>query len=240
MYIAELDNKLVVADLSVIPLWNTTSNQTVANSCFLSVDNYRDELIKFSGHTLNTCGVQLTPSNGTVALIQVPQGAFLYSERRGNITKCHERYVSITAHESCILMFDYSQLRLFLQSGNHTLLISGIRSNSSVPTCPGQTGQHEQHISRVSGMKRCQIEEFNHLISCNLTSDNTCSFKFPPNCNSTLGERVVEFECNTDNVYASHKALTVSAANAISLDLTNHSIIAVKGNLFLIGTDYLT
>ena len=97
-------------------------------------------------------------------------------------------------------MFDYSQRRLFLQSGNHTVLISGIRSNSSVPTCPGQTGQHEQHISRVSRMKRCQIEEFNHLVSCNLTSDNTCSFKFPTNCNSTLGERVVEFECNTDNV----------------------------------------
>ena len=91
LYIVVLDKKLVVADLSVIPLWNTTSNQNVTNSCLLTVDNYRNDLVKLSGHTLYTCGVQVTPSNGTVAMIQVPQGTFLYAERQGNITKCQQR-----------------------------------------------------------------------------------------------------------------------------------------------------
>ena len=232
LYIAVLDNKLVVADLSVIPLWNITSNQTVANSCLLTVDNYRNEVVKFSGHPLYTCGVQVISSNGTVALIQIPQGAFLYTEMQGNIPKCQQRYVSITADESCIFLSQHSQLRLFLPGYNRTVLISGTRNNSSVPTCSGQTDPQDQHVSRVIQMKHCQIEEFNHLISCDLSSGNTCSLEFPPNCNFTLSQGVVEFECYTNNVYSSHKALIVLPTNTITLNLTNHSVIELDGNPF--------
>ena len=227
-----LGNEPLIADLSVIPLWNTTSNQSEADSCLITVGNYRNKAVEFIGHPLYTCGVQLTSSNGTVALIQIPQDTFLYADMQGNIPKCQQRYVSITADESCIFMSQHSQLRLFLPGYNRTVLISGTRNNSSVSTCSGQPYLQDQHVSRVSQTKHCQIEEFNHLISCDFTSDNTCSFKFPPNCNSTLSQGVVEFECYTNNVYSSHKALLVLPTNTVSLDLTRHSIIALQGNPF--------
>ena len=228
LHVSVLDNQAVVADLDVVPLWNATN---VTDSCLLTVDNY--EVLRLSGHPLHTCGVQLTPSNVTIALLQVPQGVFLYAERQGYIPNCQKRYISIKANESCIFLFQYTQLRLFLPGYNRTVLISGIHTNRSVSTCPGQPHQHEQHVFRVSQTKPCKIEEFNHLISCDLTSDNTCSIKFPTNCYSTLDERVVEFQCNTDNVYSSYKALMVLPTNVICLDLSSHGIMTLQGSPFI-------
>ena len=137
LYIAVLNNEPVIADLSIIPLWNNTSNQTVADACLLTVDNYRNKLIEFSVHTLYICSVQLTTSNETVALIQVPQGAFLYAERQGNKLKCQQRHVSIIASELCTFMSRNSQLRLFLPGYSRTVFSSSTRNNTSVPICSG-------------------------------------------------------------------------------------------------------
>ena len=230
---AVLDDEPIIADLSVFPLWNTTKYQDVSDSCLLSMDNNRNGVIKFSAHHFHVCGIQLTPSNGTVALIQIPQGVFLYSERQGTIPKCQQRYISITANETCLFMSQHSQLRLFLPGYNRTVLISGIPSNNSIPTCPGQPDYQEQHVSRVIQMKHCKIEEFSHLISCNISSDNTCSFKFLPYCTTILSKRVVEFQCNhIDDVHSNNKALVVIPTNVITLNLTNNSIIALLGNPF--------
>ena len=148
LHITVLDNNTVVADLSVIPVWNAARNQNATGHCLLTCeDTYRNEVVKFRGHPLHTWGVQLTPSNGTLALVQIPQGVFLCAERQGNIHNCQQRCVSINTNESCIFVSQYAQLRLFLPGYNRTVLTSGIQSNSSVPSCPGQPGQHELQVS---------------------------------------------------------------------------------------------
>ena len=57
-------NKHVVAELSVIPLWNVTANKPDAESCGLTIDNNRQDVVKFTGDTIKTCSVQLTSLNG--------------------------------------------------------------------------------------------------------------------------------------------------------------------------------
>ena len=232
LQISIVDDKPVMADLSVLPLWNNSvKNQSSSDFCLLGIDNSRDEAIKFTGSSHQICGVQLIALNGTVILMHIPQGAFVYAEMQTNNSDCLKRYVSITGDESCIFVSQYSHIRLYLQSVNRTVLISDLPANNSMPTC-SVVKYAEEHASKVSQTTECQIEVYDDVISCHLTSANTCSFKFPPNCNSTLGKRVVEFQCNTGNVYSSYSALIVYSANVINLNLTNRSIIALQGNPF--------
>ena len=202
----------VAAELSVIPLWNYSMNKTDTESCGLDTDNNVQDAVKFTGDTVETCNVQLTSSNGTAVLIQIPQGALIYAERQENILNCQMKYVSITADEPCFFVSRNPKLQLFLQGDNangSSISIIQMAVNMSAPICPDGTSSEAQHTSRVSHKNHCQIYEFDDLISCNLSPDYTCCFKFLANCNVTLGNRVVEFQCLNDNVHSSHKALVV-------------------------------
>ena len=232
LQISIVDDKSVMADLSVLPLWNySVINQSRSDFCLLSIDNSRDEAIKFTGISHEICGVQLIALNKTVTLMHIPQGVFLFAEMQANNSDCPNRYFSITADELCIFLSQYSHIRLYLQSANHTVLISDLPANKSMPTC-SVVKYDDEHASRVSQTTQCQIEVYDDMISCHISSDNMCSFKFPANCNSTLGKRVVEFQCNNGNVYSNYNALIIYSANVINLKLTNRSIIALQGNPF--------
>ena len=65
------NNKHVAAELSVIPLWNVTINETDVESCDLAIDDNLQDAVRLTGNTVETCGVQLTSSNGTAALIRI-------------------------------------------------------------------------------------------------------------------------------------------------------------------------
>ena len=238
------NNKHVVAELSVIPLWNVTVNKTDAEPCGLGTDNNLQDAVQFIGDTVETCSVQLTSSNGTAALIRIPQGALVYAERQANILNCQMKYVSLTADEPCFFVARHPQLHLFLQGDNangSSISITQTPGNMSAPICPVDgTGSEGQHTSRVSQTNLCQVNEFDDLISCNLTPDYTCSFNFPPNCNVTLGNRVIEFQCLNDNVHLSHKALIIYPPGIITLDLAHQSIVELNVNPFITLTSLKT
>ena len=230
------NNKHVVAELSVIPLWNVTMNKTDSESCGLGIDNNLQDVVKFTGDAIKTCSVQLTSSNGTAALIRIPQGAFVYAERNENILNCQMKYLSLAADEPCFFVSRHPKLQLFLQGdgvNGSNINISQIPVNASAPICQDGTGSKGQHTSRVSQTNQCQAHEFDNLIFCNLSPDSTCSFKFPGSCNVTLGNREVKFQCLDNIVRSSHKALTIYPPGINTLDLARQSIVELKMNPFI-------
>ena len=232
IHIIVLNNQPVVAELTVVPLWNVTANQTYADTCDLRVDTNRLDVVEFTGDTVQTCSVQLIASNGTTALIQIPQDALLYVERQENVLDCQKKYVSVTADEPCIFVSQHPKLQLFLHGNSDKssgIAISNIPVDTSFPICLDDVNDLEQYGSQVSQTKHCQINEYNHLISCNLTPDNICSFDFPGNCNATLGYQNVKFQCSGENLYNS---LIVYPTGIITLDLSQHSIININENSF--------
>ena len=229
-------NRLVAADLSIVPEWNVTANQSDSNSCDLAIDNNLQDVVKFTGDIVQTCSVQLT-ANGTAALIRIPKGALVYAERQENMLNCQMKYVSFTTDKPCFFVSRHPNLRLFLQgnSGNgSSISISQLPANTSASFCSdGGVGSKGQHSSRVGQKNHCQAYEFDDMVSCNLSPYNTCSFKFPGNCNVTLGNRVVEFHCLDDDVHSSRKALIVYPPGIITLNLTRRSIVELNVNTFM-------
>ena len=222
------------AELSVISLWDVTVNKT--ESCNLGTDNNLPDVVKFTGDPLKTCSIQITSSNGTTALILIPQGALVYMERQEDILKCQMKYVLFPADESCFFVSLHPKLQLFLHgnsANDSSITISQMRVNTSAPICSNDTGSEGKRKSTVSQANHCQVYENDDLISCNLSSDYTCSFEFPVNCNVTLGNRVFEFQCYDGNVHSSHTAITVYPTGIIALDLANQSIVALNLNPFM-------
>ena len=231
------NNEHVVGEVNVIPLWNATVNKTDVESCDLAIDNLQD-VVRFTGDPLKTCSVQLTSSNGTVALIGIPNGALVYAERQENILSCQRKYVSLAAIKPCFFVFRHPRLLLFLQGDNandSSITISQMTVNMSVSICPDGTGNEGQYSSKVSQTNHCQVDEFDNLFYCQLSPDYKCSFKFPPNCNVTLGNRVVEIQCIDKNlIYSSHKGLTIYPPGIITLDLDNQNVVELNVNPFKI------
>ena len=160
----------------------------------------------------------------------------MYAKRQEDILDCQMKYVSVTPDElNCSFVFRHPKVQLFLQGDNPNdsiITISQMPVNTSAPICQDGTGSKGQHKSRVSQTNHCQAQEFDFLISCDLSPDFTCSFEFPGNCKITLSNRVVEFQC-LDNAYSSHKALTVYPPGIITLDLTRQNIVELKVNAFV-------
>ena len=234
-----LSNKTVVAELTIIPLWNITAgvatNQTDSSSCHLTIDSNPQGVVKFTGKTAETCIVQLTTSNGTAALMQIPPGVLFYAERQENVLECPMKYISFTSDEPCVFVSWYPKLQLFLQRDNDngsSIFIASIPGNKSVPACPKDANDMKQHASRVSQTNLCHTYEYNHLYSCNLSPDYTCSYKFPANCNVTLGNRDVDFQCLDEHIHSNHKALIIYPIGVINLNLTQISIIVIHENSF--------
>ena len=141
------------------------------------------------------------------------------------------KYVSFTANESCSVVFRHPKLQIFLQGNsvnNSTIIINQMSENGSAP-CSGSKGQH---VFKVSPTKHCQVNEFENLISCNVSPDYTCSFQFPNNCNATLDSRDVNFLCLDDKVQSSHKALIIYPPETTSLDLAQQNIVEINENSF--------
>ena len=230
------NNRHVVAELSVIPLWNVSLNKTDAEPCGLGTDNNLQDVVKFNGDTMETCSVQLISSNGTLTLIWIPQAALVYAERQENILNCQLKYVSLTADEPCFFVFQHQKLQLFLRADNansSSITISQMTVNTSAPICPDGTSSKRQHTSKVSQTNHCQVREYDDLISCNLSPNNACSFKFPDNCNVTLGNRDIEFHCLDNIAHSSHKALVIYPPGIITLELARQSIVELKVNPFM-------
>ena len=160
----------------------------------------------------------------------------MYAERQEDILNCQMKYISLTANKHCFLVSRHPNLQLFLQGDSvngSSVDISQILVNTSATICPDGTSSKGRHTSTVSQTNFCHVQEYDSVISCNLSPNYTCSFKFPSNCNVTLGNRVVELQCVDDNVQSSHKALTVYPPGIITLDLARQGIVELNVNPFM-------
>ena len=235
LHIAVVTNTLVIPQLTVIPQWNVTANQTDSDSCSLGTNDSQEDSVIFTGSLMQSCSVQLITSNETAALIEIPKGALLYAERKGRVPDCQKKYVSFAADLHCVFEFRQTILILHLQGdsvNDSSIIIRHLPLNFSSPICLDPSDYEEQHSSRVSRTSHCQTGEYNHAFLCDLSSDYTCSFKFPVNCNVTLGKQNVEFQCNEGNLYSRSKSLIVYPSSIIRLDLTQQSIINIYGYPF--------
>ena len=229
--IVDLNNKMAIAQFSIIPHLNNTTNQSGIDSCSLDVDDNCKGVTFLTASPFQTCVAWLTTSNGTAALIQLSQGALAYAERQGSIPDHQMKYVSFTANEPCVFVFRHPKVQIFRQSdsvNNSSIIISKMPENGSAP-CSGSKGQH---VFKVSQAKHCQVNEFEHLISCNISPNYTCYFQFPTNCNAILGNRDVKFLCLNDNIPSSHKALIVYPPGTTTLDLAQQNIVEINENTF--------
>ena len=165
-------SKPVEAELRVNPQWNITANQTDSHLCDLATDINLQDVVIFTGDVIQTCSVQLTASNGTAVQIRIPEGAFVYVERQGNIPDCQLKYLYITAEEPCIFVFRHLKFRLFLRgdgiNGSY-INISQMTANTSATLCPDETSSEGLYTSRVSQTNHCQAHEVDDLISCNIS-----------------------------------------------------------------------
>ena len=229
--IVVLNDGVVEAYLIVTPLCNVTNNKTDAESCSLDMHDAWTGEITFFGSPFQTCRVQLETSNETAAMIQIPRGALVFAERREDTRECQKKYASFITDEPCMYVARYPKIHLFLEGDSTTgskIIISQMRVNTSAPICSNGTGSGWQHIPRVSQTNYCQSNDFEDMISCDLSPDQTCSLKFPANCNTTLIRQHVEFQCHNDNSNSYLRALVAYPTGVITLDLARQDIVAIK------------
>ena len=128
-------------------------------------------------------------SNEKAALVEIPQDALVYAKRQGNIPDYQMKYVSVSPAEPCLFLFPcHPKVQLF-QQDDSIFTISKMSVNTSVPICPDDANNKEQQSPKVSQTNHCQGQEFDDLVSCDLSPDYTCYFKFPSNCFVTLRNR---------------------------------------------------
>ncbi len=198
----------------------------------------QNSTIVLRGDLSATCGVHLMTSAGTGTVIQIPEqmfrNAFLYVEKQGGFGYCQNKFVVIVADEPCFSVFPQTNLQLFLQ-GNASIRLSSIGINQSYPVCEVDAITEVSKDGRIavpeiSEANRCQMNEFNHSISCNSFLDHECSFEFPSYCNATLGKNYVQFTCINERGFT---ALIIYPQNFILvLDISGQSIVQIYENVF--------
>ena len=218
--------------LTVIPSWNNRQNGSYP--CNLSKDS--QNVTTFTGDSFQTCKVKLILSNNTPALLYLSKetslATFLYAEIQGDLVNCQSRFLAITDVIPCSFVFWHREIQLFLE-GNISIFISEIPVNRSSSLCPKPVDVQEHVKHRVSRTNFCRIKEFNHSVSCTRFPDNSCVFyDFPYNCEATLNDIEVVFQCYDDGTYSNYTALLMCPTDVISLYLTAQNIVRINGSPF--------
>ena len=224
----------VTSQLTIIPQWNVTANQTGEDSCSLGTDDNQEDVVILAGSPIQSCSVQLMITNGTAALIQIPEDTLMYAERKGKLLDCQKKYVSFAANEPCVFLSRHPNLQIYLQGNilnESSIIIRHMPIGTPVPFCQDASNNEQQYAFTVSQTKHCQIDEFNHVTFGDVSFGYTCSFIFPVNCDITLGKQNVEFQCNEWNL-SGHQSLIVYPTNCIKLDLIQRSIINIHRDSF--------
>ena len=219
--------------LTVIPLWNIRQNGSYPCNLYKDSQN----VTTFAGNSFQTnCEVKLISSNNTAALLQLPeeatQDAFLYAERKGDLLNCQNRFLVITDVRPCSIVFWHQKIQLYLK-GNTSIFINEMQVTQSSSLCPKPVDVQEHVKHRVSQTNFCCIKEFNHSVSCTRFPDNSCVFyDFPYNCDATLNDIAVVFQCYDDSTYSNYTALLMYPSDVVSVDLTDQNIVRISGSPF--------
>ena len=220
--------------LTVIPLWNIRQNGSYP--CNLSKDS--QNVITFTGDSFETCEVKLISSKGdnTAALLRLSEetspATFLYAQRQGDLLNCQNRFLVITDVRPCSIVFWHRKIQLYLES-NTSIFINEIQVAQSTSLCPKPVDVQEHVKHRVSQTNFCRIKEFNHSVSCTRFPDNSCVFyDLPYNCDATLNDIAVVFQCYDDSTYSNYTALLMYPSDVVSVDLTGQNIVRINGSPF--------
>ena len=114
---------------------------------------------------------------------------------------------------------------------NTSILIRDTPITQSPSTC--QESKHINNESEISGIKRCEIKEFNRTISCSEFSQQNCVLELPPNCNVILGDRqVICFE-NDLHLHKNHTTLITFPDNIKTLHFVEGNVVEIIENAFI-------
>ena len=220
--------------LTVIPSWNDHHNDNGSFPCNLFKDS--QNVTTFTGDSFQTCELKLISSRDTAALLRLSEqtslNTFLYAERRGDLLNCQNRFLVITAVKPCSVLFWHREIQLFFE-GNASNSINEIPFNRPSSLCPKLSDDGGDAKLRVSQTSHCQIKEFNHSVSCTRFPDNSCVFyDFPHNCNATINDMEVVFQCHDDDTFSNYTALLMYPVDIVSLDLRFNNIIRIDGSPF--------
>ena len=227
-----LSNYVDASDLVVIPSWNDHQNGSYPCNLYENLQN----LTVFTGDNFQTCELKLISSNQTAALLRLFQetsrDSFLYAERQGDLLNCQNRFSVITDTGTCSIVFWHLEIRFFLQ-GNTSILISEIPVDPRAFPWSNQIDDHKEVNPAVSQIEYCHIKEYNHSVSCSWFLDNCCIFyDFPYNCNASLNDIEVVFQCYDSDSHSNYTALLIYPADVVSLELMAQNIVRINGSPF--------
>ena len=222
---------IYASDLNVIPSWNNQQNGSHPCNLYKDLQN----VTIFTGDSFQICDVKLLLSNDTAALLQLSvetsPDTFLYAKRQGDLLQCQNRFLVLTDVKPCNIVFRYPEVQLFLQ-GNTRVLIHEIAVNLSALRCSNQIDDHKANLA-VSQKKHCSIKEHNDSVSCSWFFDNECIFyDFPYNCDATLNDTEVVFQCFDGKSHSNYTALLIYPVGVVSLDLRFQNIVKINGSPF--------
>ena len=225
----------VITELSAISLGNVPSNRNGTDSCFINTGSFY--VAVFNEAEYHGCSVQLTAVVEKAILMRMPFGippdTVQYVERLEKLQDCQKKYVLFEqSDEPCVSVFWHQQLKLFLQ-GNISIFISEVSANRSMSIC---RQDDDQQFIAVSSTSNCPTVEYDHQFSCTFYYEMFCTFEVPFDCNITLGDREVIFQCKDLNL--SHDALFIYPANVTGLFLVQNGIVDISENHFT-GSKYL-
>ena len=226
------NNCIYATNLNIIPSWDDQQNGSYPCNLYKDLQN----VTILTGDSFQICDVKLILSNDTAAFLQLSQetssDTFLYAKRQGDLLKCQNRFLLITDVKSCNIVFRHLEIQLFLE-GNARVLIFEIPVNRSALACSNQVDDHEEANPAVSQTEHCGIKEYNDSVSCSWFFDNECIFyDFPYNCDATLSDIEVVFQCYDGNSNSSYTALVIYPVDVVSLDLAAQNIVKMKGSPF--------
>ena len=201
----------IATALSVIPLWDAAiGNQS--QPCHFEEMNNSQGIGFLHGSAIDICAIQINASLGFYTGIEIPsrddssESFFLHIERKGGLGICQNNHVIFPENtNACNVILLHYNLSLYLQ-GDVSLLITGIPVSGleSNPKCPEYNDDLLSDDTRINQTQNCQqIKGYIDRFWCFFAwgSEDVCQIVFRSNCNSTLNNREVTFQCSDDDLH---------------------------------------
>lgn len=224
--------------------------QQTSGACNINAGATPDEHVIANGHPTEICGVQISATEDSAALIQVSLNPsdtnFLYIERVEDIDCIGEnRFVSIYGENleskgPCGVALYDREFKLNLH-GEVDIVVHAINVTQQQIDefrCEDIVDTSETALTTATATVDlnhvCRVDEYHSVFLCDYKKSkfNGCKFKFPADCNVTLlHHKEVAFEC-ADGAHAHTKSLLYYPDSTTILDFKSNHVAAIEGNAF--------
>ena len=229
-------HSLASANLWMQPLWNMSHN--ISQPCAIDSDNHGTWHLQ--GGVSVICRLQIYLLNDTGARIQTwsenSDWSSLFIEYSPDTVECPDAHgvIQVDGGSQCGIVLQYPDELTINLRGNVSLIIGEVTEEDLVPQTCSVIGVIDDSDPVGWQTPQCSIEGYHKTVYCQDPKSTWCSiYLYKYNCNVTVGDKEVFFQCKDYNGdYYGEKGLVLYNAIIGELDLSIGNVHVVDVNAF--------